>query len=414
MRHLILGAGPAGVVAAETLRKADPSSSVTLLGGEVDPPYARMSIPYLLSGRLTEEGTYLRKQPDHYRSLGIDLVQGRASSVDAQARSVLLEDGRSLPFDRLLVATGATPTRQRVPGIELPGVHTCWTLEDVRAITAAARPGTRIVQMGAGFVGCIILEGLVSRGVELTVLVRSGRMVSRMMNPPASAMLRRWCEAKGVRVLVDTLPEQIRSEGGELRVKLPDGTELAADLYLNLIGVKPNMGFLAGSGVAVDNGILVDARLQTSVAGIYAAGDVAESVDIVTGRRQINAIQPNAVEQGRLAALNMAGRQAAFPGSFAFNVLTTLGLVSSSFGEWQGVPGGESAELLDEPRYRYLRLEFLDDRLIGANMVGWTQHIGALRGLIEGKVALGPWKARLMEDPTRIMPAYLARAQKSA
>jgi NAD(P)H-nitrite reductase large subunit len=414
MRHVILGAGPAGVVAAETLRKADASAAIALVCGEADPPYARMSIPYLLSGRLDEVGTYLRKAPDHYRSLGIDLIQGRAASVDVQACKVTLEGGGKLPYDRLLVATGATPTRQRVPGIDLPGVHTCWTLEDVRAITAAVRPGTRIVQMGAGFVGCIIMEGLVSLGVELTVLVRSGRMVSRMMTPPASAMLRRWCEAKGVRVRVNTLPEAIRSEAGELRVKLADGSELPADLYLNLIGVKPNLGFLQGSGVAVDNGILVDAHLQTSVQGIYAAGDVAESVDCVTGRRQVNAIQPNAVEQGRLAALNMAGRSAASAGSFAFNVLTTLGLVSSSFGEWQGVAGGDHVELLDEARYRYLRLEFAGDRLIGANSVGWTQHAGALRGLIEGRAALGPWKTRLMEDPTRIMPAYLACVQKSA
>ena len=413
MRHVILGAGPAGVVAAETLRKADPSASITLVCGEVDPPYARMAIPYLLSGRVDEAGTYLRKAPDHYRRLRIDQVQGRAASVDVPARTVRLEDGSILPFDRLLVATGATPTRQKVPGIDLPGVHTCWTLEDVRAITAAVRPGTRIVQMGAGFVGCIILEGLVSLGVDLTVLVRSGRMVSRMMNPPASALLKRWCEAKGVRVRVNTLPTAIRAEGGELRVQLPDG-ELAADLYLNLIGVQPNVGFLQGSGVAVDSGILVDAHLQSSIPGIFAAGDVAESVDIVTGRRQVNAIQPNAVEQGRRAALNMAGRPAASAGSFAFNVLTTLGLVSSSFGEWQGVPGGDHVELLDEARYRYLRLEFDGDRLVGANLVGWTEHVGALRGLIEGRAALGPWKARLCEDPTRIMAAYLACVQRSA
>ena len=110
----------------------------------------------------------------------------------------------------------------------------------------------------------------------------------------------------------------------------------------------------------------------------------------------------------------MAGRAAASPGSFAFNVLTTLGLVSSSFGEWQGLPGGESVELVDEARYRYLSLQFHEDRLVGANSVGWTQHAGALRGLIEGRARLGPWKARLLEDPTRIVQAYLARVQQSA
>jgi NAD(P)H-nitrite reductase large subunit len=333
--------------------------------------------------------------------------------VDPATGRVVLEDRSVLPYDRLLVASGATPSLQRMPGIELPGVHTCWTLEDVRTVMGKAKPGTRIVQMGAGFVGCIILKGLVSMGVDLTVLVRSGRMVSRMMNPPASAMMRRWCLSKGVNVRVNTLPKALRQEDGELRVVLED-EELPADMYLCLVGVKPNVGFLEGSGVAVKEGILVDEHMQSSVPGIYAAGDVAEFTDCVTGERLVNAIQPNAVEQGRIAALNMAGKTATSRGTFAFNVLDTLGLLSYSFGAWQGLPGGESVEVIDEARFRYLRLEFQDDRLVGANAVGYTHHAGALRGLIEGRIPLGAWKRRLLQDPARIMNAYLARAQHAA
>jgi len=118
------------------------------------------------------------------------------------------------------------------------------------------------------------------------------------------------------------------------------------------------------------------------------------------------------VEQGRIAALNMAGRPAAFKGSLVFNVLTTLGLVSSSFGLWEGVPGGESTEVLDPTHWRYLNLQFDGERLVGANSVGFTNHVGALRGLIEGRVKLGVWKGRLMQDPTLVMQAYLAAAQK--
>jgi NAD(P)H-nitrite reductase large subunit len=412
MRHLILGAGPAGVTAAETLRKADPAASITLLGGEGEAPYARMALPYLLAGRIGEEGLRIRSDPDHYRSLGIELVQGRARSVEPSAGRVALEDGRVLPYDRLLVATGSRPTLQDIPGITLPGVRTCWTLEDARALLREARPGTRVVQMGAGFVGCIIMQGLVSLGVDLTILVRSGRMVSRMMNPPTSALIRRWCQAKGVKIRVETLPEAITAEEGHLQVRLPGGEALPADLYLCLVGVKPSMAFLEGTGVATAAGILVDGTMATSVPGIYAAGDVAEHVDIVTGARSVNAIQPNAVDQGRIAALNMAGRPASSRGTFPFNILDTLGLLSSSFGAWQGVPGGDAVEVLDEARFRYLRLEFVGDHLVGANAVGLSQAIGALRGLIEGRVPLGPWKARLRENPARIMEAYLACALK--
>lgn len=414
MRHVIIGSGPAGVVAAETLRKADPAADITLVCGEAEPPYSRMAIPYLLKGEIGEAGTHLRKDEDHYRRLRIGLVHARARAVDTAARRVALVAGGDLYYDRLLIATGSRPSHETIPGMDLPGVHSCWTLADARALLAKARPGTRIVQMGAGFVGCIIMEGLLSRGVDLTILVRSGYMVRRMMNPTASGLIRRWCEAKGVKILTHTQPKELRSEGGALQVVLADGASLSADLYLSVVGVDPNLDFLQGSGIAVGQGILVDPSLQSSAPGVYAAGDVAESVDCLTGKRQLNAIQPNAVEQGRIAALNMAGRPVHFKGSFVFNVLTTLGLVSSSFGRWQGTPGGDSAEVLDEARYRYVNLQFDGDRLIGANCVGFADHVGAFRGLIEGRVRLGVWKQRLMEDPTRVIQAYLAAAHSVA
>ncbi len=414
MRHVIIGSGPAGVVAAETLRKADPAAEITLLCGEGEPPYSRMAIPYLLKGEIDEAGTHIRKDANHYDRLRISLVQDRAQAIDTAGRAVDVGNGRSLPYDRLLIATGSRPSRERIPGIDLPGVHACWTLQDARAILARARPGTRVVQMGAGFVGCIIMEGLLSRGVDLTILVRSGYMVRRMMNPTASALIQRWCEAKGVKILTRTQPKGLSVNGGALRVDLGGGRTLPADVYLSVVGVDPNLDFLAGSGIEIGQGILVDANLQSSVPGVYAAGDVAEATDCLTGKRHLNAIQPNAVEQGRTAALNMAGRPARFKGSFVFNVLTTLGLASSSFGEWQGVSGGESAEVLDESRYRYLNLQFDGDRLVGANCVGFSEHVGALRGLIEGRLRLGAWKQRLLNEPAQIMKAYLSAAYDAA
>jgi len=413
-RHVILGAGAAGVTAAETLRRSDPDCDIVLVNGEDEPPYARMAIPYVLSGKIGTEGTFLRRDADHYQRLGIRIAGSPAASVDTRFHAVRLNDGSLLPYDRLLVATGSRPTKEAVPGIDLPGVHTCWTLADARALIDGIKPGTRVVQMGAGFVGCIIMEGLVKRGAQLTVLIRSGLMVSRMINPAAGDMIRRWCESKGVRILGKTQTARIDAADGALAVTLTTGETLPADLYLSAVGVKPNVELLAGSGIEIANGIVVNDRMETSIPGIYAAGDVAESVDCITGKRQVNAIQPNAVEQGRIAALNMAGVRTSSKGSLAFNVLDTLGLISSSFGQWQGVPGGESGELADLPNWRYIRLEFSSDRLVGANVVGFTDHLGALRGLIEGKARLGKWKRRLMENPTQIMAAYLATMQAAA
>jgi NAD(P)H-nitrite reductase large subunit len=414
MKHLIIGAGAAGVTAAETLRKLDAAAEITMLDGEGEGPYARMAIPYMLSDKIGEDGTRLRRDPDHFSSLRIDVVKARAAAVDTVARSVRLADGSSISYDRLLIATGSVPSKENIEGIDLPGVHTCWTLADARAIVAEVRPGARVVQMGAGFVGCIIIQGLVTRGADLTILVRSGRMVSRMMPPKASEMIASWCEARGVRVMGKTQAARIERDGTALKVTLTTGEVLPADVYLSVVGVKPGLDFLTGSGVAIETGVVVDEHLRTNIPGVYAVGDVAESPDCLYGKRQINAIQPNAVEQARIAAMNMAGGDTEFLGSLAINVLDTLGLVSCSFGQWQGVEGGTSVEHVDLPQHQYLSLQFAGDHLIGATTVGFTEHVGVLRGLIQGKVKLGAWRERLLADPAQFMQAYLATAEKLA
>ncbi|MBU1237966.1 MAG: FAD-dependent oxidoreductase [Gammaproteobacteria bacterium] len=414
MKHVIIGAGAAGITAAETLRKFDPAATITVLDGEGEGPYARMAIPYLLSNQIGEAGTQLRRDPDHYKKQRIGIENARVAALDAKGKSLRLTDGRTLPYDRLLIATGSVPSREKIEGIDLPGVHSCWTLSDARAIVASLRPGTRIVQMGAGFVGCIIIQGLVSRGAQLTILVRSGRMVSRMMPPKASEMIAHWCESKGVRVMGKTQAAKVERDGKALKVTLTTGEVLPADIYLSVVGVKPVIDFLAGSGIAIENGIVVDERMRTNLPGVYAAGDVAEARDCLYDKPLVNAIQPNAVDQARIAAINMAGGESDFVGSLAINVLETLGLVSCSFGQWQGEDGGEGVELVDEARYRYLSLQFKDDVMIGATSIGWTDHIGVLRGLIQTRTHLGVWKDRLLADPTNFMAAYLGSAQKAA
>ena len=410
--HVILGAGPAGIIAAETLRKHCPQDRITVVGDEREAPYSRMAIPYLLIGKVGEKGTWLRKGDTHFADLRIDIVQARATKVDAVAKQVVLDNGQTLAFDKLLIATGSHPVRPPIPGLDLPGVHTCWTLEDARAIAALARPGARVLQMGAGFIGCIIMEALKLRGVALSVVEMGDRMVPRMMGPMAGGMIRDWCEAKGVKVYTSARVEAIeKADAGALRVRLSGGQTIEADLVISATGVRPAIGFLKDSGITCLQGILTDERMQTNVPGVYAAGDCAEAFDKVSGQTIVSAIQPNAAEQARVAALNMAGQSTTLKGVTQINVLDTLGLISTSFGNWQGVAGGEHAELTDQAAGRHLSLQFKDDLMVGCNSVGWTGHVGVMRGLVEGQVRLGEWKDKLMQDPTRLMEAYLACAQ---
>lgn len=417
MHHVILGAGPAGVIAAETLRKHAPGDRITLVGEEREAPYSRMAIPYLLIGNIGEEGTLLRKSARHYADLRIETVQARATAVDVKAKAVKLDNGNTLAFDTLLIATGSTPVSAPIPGINLPGVHSCWTLADARAIQARAAKGARVLQMGAGFIGCIILEALAARGVQLSVVEMGDRMVPRMMGPMAGGMIKQWVESKGVTVYTGTKVESILQGAGQtLDVKLSTGKTLNVDLVISATGVKPAIGFLESSGVKCLLGVLTDEHLQTSVPGIYAAGDCAEAFDKISGQAIVSAIQPNAAEQARVAALNMArqgrpGKRAVLHGVTQINVLDTLGLISTSFGHWQGVSGGQKAELTDAANWRHLSLQFKDDVLVGCNSVGWTDHVGVMRGLVEDQVKLGDWKDALLRDPTQLVPAYLASAQ---
>ena len=448
MHYVIVGAGPAGVIASETLRKADPGGQVTLLAGEPEPPYSRMAIPYLLIGDIDEAGTYLRKSDDHYQQLGIDVQHRTAQAVRPAERQLDMSSGEPLTYDRLLLATGSRAILPPVPGIDLPGIHTCWTLEDARQIASLASPGAKVLLIGAGFIGSIVLEALAKRGVDLTVVEMGDRMVPRMMNDTAGGMIKAWCEQKGVRVHTSTQVTAIEqlgatadssdgsnSGGGvmgllrrltgqtsstasdepaadegapSLNVQLSNGESVACHLVISAAGVAPNLELLDGSGIATDRGVLVNDYLQSSDPNIYAAGDCAQSPDFSTDDTAVHAIQPVAAEQGRIAGLNMAGQTRPYEGSLSMNVLDTLGLISASFGLWMGTEGGEHIELSDPERFRYLNLQFRGDVLVGATALGMTQHVGILRGLIQGETHLGVWKERLMSDPTRVVEAYLS------
>ncbi len=410
MHYIIIGAGPSGVIASENIRKLDQNAQITLIKGHKEPPYSRMAIPYFLEEKITEDGTHIRHKSNSFNEQGITLVNELVSEVKTKDNTLVLSDGSELVYDKLLVSTGAIATSPPIEGINSNHVYNCWTLEDARNIAKKAIPGSSLVLMGAGFIGCIILESLLKRGVNLTVVEMGDRMVPRMMDESAGGLLKSWCESKGVRILTS---EQVISiseaKAKPLQVNLKNSDPLSADLVICATGVKSNTGFLESSDIKLDQGILVNEFLQTNIENVYASGDVAQGLDFSDQSWSIQAIQPTAVEHGRIAAINMVeNNSCVHHGSINMNILDTMGLISTSFGQWMGVEGGEESVLLDEQNFRYLNLQFKGEHLVGISSLGHTQHIGVVRGLIRGKVKLGVWKERLMNDPTRLMEAYIA------
>lgn len=437
MKHVILGNGPTGVVAAEAIRKAHPGDEIIVLGDENEKPYSRMAIPYLLEGKIAESGTQLRHDHDHWEQQRITMKRGRARSIDATGHSVVLESGETLTYDKLLLATGSRPVRPPIPGMDLPEVVSCWTLPDARQILSRLRPGAKVLQMGAGFIGCIIMEAIANTvgktGGSLTVVEMGDRMVPRMMTPKASALIRGWSEKAGVEVLTSTKVTGIVPNGQKgglfsrlfkggnaaegVTVSFGDGSSRVFDFVICATGVAPAVDYLRGSAVTIGKlgGIVVDKGMKTTAPDIYAAGDCTESIDFSTGELMVNAIQPNAADQAIVAAANMVGGAALTRGGLRMNVLETFGLISTSYGQWWGAEGGDHVELVDEAAFNYIRLEFKDLHVIGATVVGRTHHIGALRGLIQTAAPLTPdWKAKLKADPNKFMDAYLACAQSAA
>jgi len=417
MQYIIVGAGPSGVIACETIRKLDQSAHITLITGQKEPPYSRMAIPYYLEQQITENGTYLRHNTDHFSDQNIIVISEPVSEVVTEDNTVLLSDGNKLVYDKLLLATGAKAISPPIDGIDSDLVYNCWTLEDARNISEKAVPGSSLVLMGAGFIGCIILESLLKRGVKLTVVEMGDRMVPRMMDETAGGLLKSWCESRGVKILTgeqvlsirESITETDSTHQQPLTVNLKNSASLPADLLISATGVKANIGYLAGSAIALDQGILVNEFLQTNIDNVYASGDAAQGLDFSDQSWHIQAIQPTAVEHGRIAAINMVqNNSCVHHGSINMNILDTMGLISTSFGQWMGVEGGEESIFLDKENYRYLNLQFKDDYLVGISSLGYTQNIGVVRGLIRGKVKLGIWKERLMNDPSRFMEAYLA------
>lgn len=409
MRYLIAGAGPAGVIAAETIRAQDADGEIIILGEEDEVPYSRMAIPYLLTGKVDETGTHLRKEASHYQSLNIEVRQGvRLEKIDSSGKSVTLDNGESLTYDKLLLATGSRPNRPPIPGIEAEGILPCWTLEQARQIKATVTPETHIVLIGAGFIGSIILDSL--SNTQLTVVEAGDRMVPRMMDKTGAEVIKKWCESKGVTIHTSTLVERI--EPGKERkfsAALSNGQNVEADLIITAAGVTPNSECVEGSGIATDQGILVDEHLQTNIPDIYAVGDVAQGTDFSSKENTaVVAIQPVAAEHAQVCGRNMTGTPTSYRGALAMNVVDTIGLTYYTFGAWMGVEGGEHAEGQDEERFKYTKLEFEGDLLVGAIIVGHFEHVGALRGLIQNSIPLGDWKAKLLENPDTLMEAYLS------
>jgi NAD(P)H-nitrite reductase large subunit len=398
IRYVIAGNGAAGVAAVEAVRSADRTNPVCVVAAEPGPAYSRVLLHHMVAGEIPEGNLAIRTER-FYREMDVDLIAGAIERVETSEQRVYLQDGRWLGYDRLLVATGASAWKPPVPGVDLPNVYCLWTVDDARALTALAGECRTAAVMGAGFVGIQAADALAARGVEVTLVEVAERVLPLLVDEAGAAMVHAHLREKGVSLRLGTSVASINGAvDGPRRLDLSDGSSIDVDIVVVATGARPNVKFLSDSKIEMARGVIVDSSMRTSAPNVYAAGDVTISQDLVTGKPSNCAIWPVAVEQGTVAGLNMAGRDARHPGSLRINVSSALGLSVGSVGLTEDGDGVQGEAFQDFRRRSYRRLFFRDRHLVGAMLVGGTADLGILGSLIRMRADVSPWRDRMLTD----------------
>jgi len=397
MRYVIIGGSAAAVGCIEGIRAVDKAGEITLVSREPYPFYGRPLISYLLEGKTTQDKLLAYRPADYEERMGVHALRGvSAVSVDSEKKTVLLEDGRALPYDRLLLATGSNPFVPKMEGLETVENRTSFmTLDDALSLRAMLGEGRdkRVLIVGAGLIGLKCAEGILSLAASIDVVDLAPRILPTTLPEEPAAIVQRQIERAGVRFhLNDSVA---RFEPG--LAHLQSGGEVPFDVLVLCVGVRANTALAQSAGCAVERGIVVDDHMRTSVQGIYAAGDCTVQTDPDTGRLRALAIWPNASMQGETAGRNMAGACEAFDKGIPMNATGFMGLHSISAGVYEG------EQLLTHTADTYKLLCVKDNRLVGFILLGNIDRAGIYTALVRERTPLSSIDFDLIRDTPQLM-----------
>ncbi|WP_349570988.1 NAD(P)/FAD-dependent oxidoreductase [Azotobacter salinestris] len=383
MKIVIIGNGPAAIAAAETLRGQDRSCEIVMLSRESVPFYSPCPLAEYVEGSVPKDHLFLR-DPDFYARTGIDIrYECPVRRIDPQARQVWTGD-QTVGYDRLLIASGSRAFVPPIPGLATArGVFELKTLGDADGILERIKTARRAVVIGSGFIGLEAVQALVRQGLEVTLLEAREHVLPAMLDSDMAALVERRLVAHGVQVRTGCGAERLLEGDDGVRAVLAGGVEIPCELVICAAGVRADLSILEGSGIASNLGILVDARMQTSVEDVFAAGDVIERPD-APDKHRVVPNWPNAVSTGRIAAWNMLGVDRRHPGLEAVNVVRVFDMPIASF----GVQTGETSLRWQDDKGAVRKVQLKDGRVAGGQLIGEINGTGVLHEMMKKGIAV--------------------------
>ncbi len=422
--HLLIGSGIASLAAAESIRRLDAHARITMVSSEDAPFYSRPGLAYLLTGEVPERQLHIRSE-EEIAALRLERVTATVTALDTAAHRVMLSDGRALAYDRLLIATGAESIRGDFPGADLDGVVQVDGLDEARDFVRRADAAKAAVVIGGGSTALELVEGLQARGVATHYLLRGERYWSKVFDAVESAIVEARLMMDGVQVhRFSSVKQAVGRLGVLVGVETDRGEQIACDLLAVAVGIRPRLALARSAGIACERGIVVNAYLESSAPDVFAAGDVAQVFDPVTGVSLLDTLWASALQQGRIAGLNMAGTRVAHRKRAPINVTRVGGITATIIG---AVGSGDDPDLITLTRGQSerwmtsadawtvsgakfgdrLRVMVSGQAIVGAVVMGDQRVSRALAHLVGEAVDISELRPALEADPTDALDLLL-------
>jgi NAD(P)H-nitrite reductase large subunit len=413
MKYVIIGSGVAGMSAVEAIRSVDKAGEIVMVSEDPHGYYSRPGLAYYLTGELHDKALYLRSREDA-KKLKLTFLNARVTRILRSEHTLELDGKSRLTYDKLLIAVGARALPLKVMGANLQGVVKLDHMNDANNIVKLAKRGKTAVVVGGGITALELAEGLLARGVKVHYLLRGERYWSNVLDQHESQIVEKRLEEEGVTLHHHAELVEITGKNGRVTgIRLEDGRTLKCDVLAYAIGIRPCMELAQGIGLTLDRGILVNEHLQTNAPDVYAAGDVAQAYDPLSGRSVLDSLWNPAREQGHVAGLNMAGRKSAYLKSAPFNVTRLAGLTTTIIGtvgngrdeDVFGIARGDSETWRDLPDaivaqsgfdVNHMRLLIGDKVLIGALLMGDQTLSWPLQKMVAGGADISSIRGKLL------------------